>query len=247
VRRLQHGRTAEGRDVQVEIWSDVVCPWCAIGKRRFEAALAGFEHREDVEVRWRSFELDPTAPRSVPGGATRRLADKYGVSLEQARAMQQRVVDAGAGEGLSIRYDVAKPGRTVDAHRLLHLAADRGVQGAVKERLLLAYFTEGEPIADVPTLVRLAGEAGLDPAEAAAVLDSDAYTAEVRADEAQARALGIRGVPFFVVDRRFGVSGAQPAEALLEVLRKSWAEAHPRAVVATGEAGQTCSDDRCAM
>lgn len=233
--------------MQVEIWSDVVCPWCAIGKRRFEAALAGFEHREDVDVRWRSFELDPAAPRSVPGGATQRLADKYGVSLEQARAMQQRVVDAGAGDGLSFRFDSAKPGSTVDAHRLLHLAAERGVQGAVKERLLRAYFTEGEPIADAPTLVRLAGEAGLDPAEAAAVLDSDAYTAEVRADQAEARALGIQGVPFFVLDRKYGVSGAQPAEVLLEVLRQAWAAAHPLPVVAAGGQGEVCADENRAV
>ncbi len=233
--------------MRVEIWSDVVCPWCAIGKRRFEAALAAFEHRDDVEVRWRSFELDPSAPRSVPGGAARRLADRYGVPLEQARAMQQRVTDAAAAEGLRFRYDIARPGTTLDAHRLLHLAAERGAQGAVKERLLLAYFTEGEPVADRDALVRLAGEAGLDPAEAAAVLDSDAYLAEVRADEAQARALGIQGVPFFVLDRKYGVSGAQPAEVLLEVLRKAWAEAHPITVVAAGGAGAECTDDSCAV
>lgn len=233
--------------MRVEIWSDVVCPWCAIGKRRFEAALAAFEHRDDVEVRWRSFELDPTAPRSVPGGATGRLADKYGVSLEQARAMQQRVTDAAAGEGLRLRYDIAKPGNTVDAHRLLHLAAARGVQGAVKERLLLAYFTGGEPIADRDVLVRLAGEAGLDPGEAAAVLGSDAYAAEVRADEAEARALGIQGVPFFVLDRKYGVSGAQPTPVLLEVLRKAWAEAHPLTMVAGGDTDTACTDDSCAV
>jgi predicted DsbA family dithiol-disulfide isomerase len=213
--------------VRVEIWSDVVCPWCAIGKRRFESALARFEHRADVEVRWRSFELDPTAARTVDVSSTQRLADKYGVSLDQARAMQQRVTDAGAAEGLDLRYDLARPGNTADAHRVLHLAADRGVQSAVKERLLLGYFTEGEPIADRRALSRLAACAGLDADGTARMLDSDDYLAEVRADEAEARALGIQGVPFFVFDRRYGVSGAQPAEVMLQVLERAWTEAQP--------------------
>ena len=233
--------------MRVEIWSDVVCPWCAIGKRRFEAALARFAHRDEVEVVWRSFELDPAAPASVDVSATRRLADKYGVSLDQARAMEQRVTDAAAGEGLAFRYDLARPGNTVDAHRVLHLAADRGVQSAVKERLLLAYFTEGAPVADRPTLARLAGEAGLDAAETARMLDSDDYLAEVRADEAEARALGIQGVPFFVLDRRYGVSGAQPAEMLLQALDRAWAEAQPLTVVAGPQTGPACTDDSCAV
>jgi predicted DsbA family dithiol-disulfide isomerase len=242
--------------VRVEIWSDIVCPWCAIGKRRFETALAAFEHRDEVEVRWRSFELDPTAPRSVPGGSTRRLADKYGIPLEQARAMEQRVTDTAAAEGLRFRYDIARPGRTVDAHRLLHLAADRGVQSELKERLLLAYFSAGEPIADREALVRLGAEAGLDPAEAAEVLDSHAYLDEVRADEVEARELGIQGVPFFVLDRRYGVSGAQPAEVLLEALRRAWADSQPltlvgggadRAPARGGEEDDACADGGCTV
>jgi predicted DsbA family dithiol-disulfide isomerase len=232
--------------VQVEIWSDVVCPWCAIGKRRFETALAGFEHRDEVDVRYRSFELDPTTPRTVEGNATQRLADKYGVPLAQAEAMQQRVIDQAATEGLDFRFDIAHPGNTVDAHRLLHLAADRGLQAELKERLLLAYFTEGERIGEVDTLVRLAGTAGLDEAEARSVLESDKYLAEVREDQATASALGISGVPFFVLDRKFGVSGAQPAEVLLDALRQAYTAAHPLAMVATGP-GETCTDDSCAV
>jgi predicted DsbA family dithiol-disulfide isomerase len=232
--------------VQVEIWSDVVCPWCAIGKRRFETALAGFEHRAEVEVRYRSFELDPTTPRTVEGNATQRLADKYGVPLAQAESMQQRVIDQAAGEGLDFRFDRARPGNTVDAHRLLHLAADRGLQAELKERLLLAYFTEGEPIGEVDALVRLAGEVGLDEAEARSVLESDAYLAEVRDDQATAQALGISGVPFFVLDRTFGVSGAQPAEVLLGALRQAHAAAHPLSMVA-GAGGDACTDDTCAV
>jgi predicted DsbA family dithiol-disulfide isomerase len=239
--------------VQVEIWSDVVCPWCAIGKRRFETALAGFEHKDEVEVRYRSFELDPTTPRTVDGPpsgtATQRLADKYGVPLAQAEAMQQRVIDQAAGEGLDFRFDRARPGNTVDAHRLLHLAADRGRQAQLKERLLLAYFTEGEPIGEVDALVRLAGEVGLDEVEARSVLESEKYLAEVRDDEATARSLGITGVPFFVLDRKFGVSGAQPAEVLLAALRQAHAAAHPLSMVAAdgkGDAG-ACTDDSCAV
>ena len=230
--------------MQVEIWSDVVCPWCAIGKRRFETALSRFEHRDEVRVRYRSFELDPTTPRSVTVGATERLARKYGVPLAEAEAMQRRVTDAAAGEGLDFRLDIARQGNTVDAHRLLHLAAERGRQSELKERLLLAYFTEGEPIGEPATLVRLAADAGLDAAEAEQVLGSDAYLAEVRADQAEARGLGIQAVPFFVLDRRYGVSGAQPADLLLSALWQAYAEATRLTVVADGDA---CADDSCAV
>jgi predicted DsbA family dithiol-disulfide isomerase len=234
--------------MQVEIWSDVVCPWCAIGKRRFETALARFEHADDVEVVWRSFELDPTAPAEVSGSATQRLADKYGVPLEQAQAMQARVTEQAAGEGLEFRLDRARSGNTVDAHRLLHLAKDRGVQGAVKERLLLAYFTDGESIADRPTLARLGAEAGLDGTEAAEVLAGDRYLADVRADQAEAAALGIQGVPFFVLDRKYGVSGAQPADLLLRALEQAYAESAPLAMVsAAHDHGDACADGSCSV
>ncbi len=232
--------------MQVEIWSDVVCPWCAIGKRRFETALAGFEHRDELDVRYRSFELDPTTPRTVEGNATQRLADKYGVPLAQAEAMQQRVIDQAAAEGLDFRFDQAHPANTVDAHRLLHLAADRGLQAELNERLLLAYFTDGERIGEADTLVRLAGTVGLDQAEAHSVLESDKYLAEVREDQATASALGISGVPFFVLDRKFGVSGAQPAEVLLGALRQAYTAANPLAMVST-DPGETCTDDSCAV
>lgn len=230
--------------MQVEIWSDVVCPWCAIGKRRFETALASFEHADEVQVRYRSFELDPTTPRSVTFDTTQRLADKYGVPRAEAERMQQRVTDAAAGEGLDFRLDIARQGNTVDAHRLLHLAAERGLQAELKERLLRAYFTEGEPIGEPATLAKLAADVGLDAAEAERVLASDAYLAEVRADQAQARALGIQGVPFFVLDRKYGVSGAQPADLLLGALRQAYAESTPLTVVADGDA---CGDDSCAV
>lgn len=230
--------------MQVEIWSDVVCPWCFIGKRRFESALARFDRRDDVEVRWRSFELDPAAPATREGPLDEHLAAKYGVPLDDARAMQQRMTDVAAQEGLEFRFDRARPGNTFDAHRLLHLAADRGVQDAAKERLLAAYLTEGEPVGDRDSLARLVADAGVERTEAEEVLAGGAYREAVRADEADGRALGITGVPFFVVDRAFGASGAQPPDVLLGLLERAWTAANPLTVVGGG-AGD-CSDGSCA-
>ena len=233
--------------MRVEIWSDVVCPWCYIGKRRFEQALAGFPRRDEVEVRWRSFELDATAPAERTGSYAANLAAKYGTSVAQAQQMIDNMTATAAAEGLVFDFDIARPGNTFDAHRLLHLAAERGLQDALKERLLLATFTEGQPIGDAETLVRLAAEVGLDADEARAVLASDRYADEVRGDEQQARAYGISGVPFFVVDGRYGVSGAQPAEALAQVLAQAWAERAPLQVVAAGGSTPGCDGDSCAV
>jgi predicted DsbA family dithiol-disulfide isomerase len=236
--------------VKVEIWSDVVCPWCYIGKRRFEAALSRFAHRDDVEVVWRSFELDPSAPPTgTPGGQAERLAAKYGTTVDAARQMQQRVSDAAAGEGLDFDLDVAVPANTVDAHRVIHLAERQGLQGQMKERLLRAHFTEGEAVGEVPTLVRLAAEVGLDADTVRSLLATEELTDAVRADESEARALGISGVPFFVIDRRYGVSGAQPSEHLLEALQTAWTDSHPLAMVAAGAGtdADACGPDGCAI
>ena len=232
--------------MKVEIWSDVVCPWCYVGKRRFEAALGRFEHRDQVDVVWRAFELDPSAPREREGAYDERLASKYRVDLTEARAMIDRMVSAGEADGLELRFDRARPGNTFDAHRLLHLALDRGVQDALTERLFAATFTGGAPIGDAYTLVGLAAEAGLDPDEARTVLEGDAYAADVRADERRAAALGITAVPFFVVDEAYGVSGAQPPEVLLGVLEQAWAESHPLTLVDRGD-GPGCTDDACGV
>jgi predicted DsbA family dithiol-disulfide isomerase len=233
--------------MRVEIWSDVVCPWCYIGKRRFEQALAAFPHRDEVDVIWRAFELDSSAPAERTGGYADNLAAKYGVPVAQAQQMIDTMTAAAAQDGLDFHFDTARPGNTFDAHRLLHLAAERGVQDAVKERLLRATFTEGEPIGDAETLVRLVAEAGLDADEARAVLASDRYAAEVRGDERQAQAYGITGVPFFVVDGRYGVSGAQPAEALGQVLSQAWAERSPLQMVSAGGPAAGCDGDSCAV
>jgi predicted DsbA family dithiol-disulfide isomerase len=226
----------------VEIWSDIACPWCYVGKRRFAAALAGFEHRDEVRVAWRSFELDPAAPRERPVDGATHLAEKYGTSREEALVMQRRMTEVAAGEGLDFRFDRARGGNTFDAHRLLHLAAAHGAQDAVKERFMRAYLSEGEPIGDPSALERLAVEAGLPAAEVREVLGRDRYAAEVREDERTAAALGIHAVPFFVVDRALGAAGAQPPEVLGELLRRGWEARGAVPVVAGGEA---CGPDGC--
>ena len=209
----------------VEIWSDVVCPWCYIGKRRFEAALERFEHREEVTVMWRSFELDPEASRDVHGTAAERLAGKFGMSQERALQLHAEMEERAAGEGLEYHMDQTKGGNSFDAHRMIHLAATYGHQADAKERLLRAYFTEGESLGVWDTLVRLMEEVGVDPVEARESLRLDKFAEDVREDEALAQQLGIQGVPFFVFDRRYGLSGAQPVETMLTALERAWEEA----------------------
>lgn len=235
--------------MKVEIWSDVVCPWCYVGKRRFEAALESFEHQADVEVHWRSFELDPSAPAVREGDPVQRLADKYGMSRAQALATDARLTDLAAVEGLDFHLETARSGNTFDAHRLLHLAVDQGIQGAVKERFMHAYFTESEPVGEHATLARLAADAGLDENDVNAVLTSDRYASDVRADEQQAAAYGISGVPFFVIDARYGISGAQSSDVILATLRTAYAEANPLTMVTADDVtvDGSCEGDACAV
>jgi predicted DsbA family dithiol-disulfide isomerase len=227
--------------MNIEIWSDIACPWCYVGKRRFESALAGFEHRDDVEVTWRSFELDPSAPAEREGDRAARLAEKYGITVERAREMERTLTETAAAEGLGFRFDLARSGSTFDAHRVLHLAAEHGLQDAMKERLLRAYFGEGELMSDRDTLVRLAVEVGLDEDDVRQMLASDRLAEEVRDDERTAHAFGISAVPTFVVDRSIGVSGAHPPEALLQLLREAWVRRAPAPAVVAG--GESCSVD----
>ncbi len=239
--------------MKVEIWSDVACPWCWIGKRRFENALSQFEHRDEVEVVWRSYELDPQAPRQHGVKQAELLAKKYGMPAEQVRAMTDRVAGEGRKEGLAFDFDRVQSGNTFDAHRLIHLAAASGLEKEMVDRLYRAYFSEGEALGDVDTLVRIAAEVGLDADEARVTLEGDALSGEVRADQERARTFGITGVPFFAIDERFGVSGAQPPLALLEALRRAWREQAPAAVGAEGDTGggadaaDACADGSCAV
>jgi predicted DsbA family dithiol-disulfide isomerase len=206
--------------VLVEIWSDVVCPWCYIGKRRFEKARASFAH--PVEVVWRSYELNPNAPPVRDGSTVERIARKYGITVEQAVAQYERITDLAAAEGLDYHLDRARSGRSFDAHRLLHLARERGIQDAVKERLLAGYLQEGVAIGLPSELAPLAVSAGLDADEVEAVLAGDTYGEAVRAEEARADELGCTGVPFFVIDGRFAIPGAQDPDTILAVLERAW-------------------------
>jgi len=208
----------------VDVWSDVVCPWCYLGKRRLESALARFAQADEVEVVWRSFELDPSAPRRREGTAKEHLARKYGMSPEQVEASWGRLTALAAEAGLEYHLDRTQGGSSFDAHRLIHLGAAQGVQDAVKERLLRAYFTEGEPIGEPEVLARLGVDAGLPREEVDELLATDRFAAEVREDERTARMLGIDGVPFFAIDDRYGVSGAQSVDHLLAALTQAWSE-----------------------
>ena len=228
--------------MDVDIWSDIACPWCYIGKRRFEQALERFEHRDDVRVIWRSFELDPEAPAERTGDSASHLAAKYGISVQQARASQEQLVQTAAAEGLDFRFDIARSGLTFDGHRIIHLAAEHDLADEMKERLLRAYFTEGQLISDHDALVSMAVEVGVPEREAREVLAGDRFSDEVRADEAIAQRLGITAVPTFVVNRRLAIAGANPPDELLSLLRQG-VEQQPE--LARVDEGAACGPDGC--
>ncbi len=233
--------------MNVEIWSDIVCPWCYIGKRRFETALAAFAHRDDVSLTWRSFELDPRAPRRSEDSLDEHLARKYGLAPAQAAAMNAHVTSLASAEGLSYHLERAKHGNTFDAHRLLHMADRSGLQAAAKERLLRAYFTDGLAIAETEVLVALAVEIGMNGDEVRAALDGETCADEVRADESRAAAFGISGVPFAVIDEKYGVSGAQSPDVFLQALERAWNESGAHSKANEKEQSGSCDGDSCAF
>jgi predicted DsbA family dithiol-disulfide isomerase len=197
-------------------------------------------------VTWRRVELDPQAPARLTGSLTELLASKYRMPLAEAAARQAQITGLAAKEGLEYHLDRAQSGNTFQAHQLLHLAAAHGLQDQMKERLMRAYFSESLPIGDLDTLVSLAQEVGLDPNEARTALETGAYAEEVRKDEQLAAALGIRGVPFVVLDEQYGVSGAQPAQMFLQALDTAWAAAHPLTAIGADEA-PACEGDACSL
>jgi predicted DsbA family dithiol-disulfide isomerase len=209
--------------MRIEVWSDVICPWCYIGKRRLERAVADFP--EEVELVWRSFQLDPGAPTVPREGVAEHLGRKYGGGPDAGRAMIDNVEAVAAGEGLDYRLHQAQRVNTMDAHRLIQLAGDSGHQSALTEALMAAYFTETRNIADHVVLREIALAVGLDPIEVDGVLGSDRYRDAVEADIAQAAAYGSNGVPFFVFDGAFAVSGAQPSEVFRQALDRAHAAA----------------------
>ncbi|MGO4384744.1 DsbA family oxidoreductase [Specibacter sp. RAF43] len=236
--------------MKIEIWSDVACPWCYIGKRRFETALAAFPHKDSVEVQWRSYQLDPTLPDHYDGTELGYLAERKGMDPAQVAGMFAHVAEQAKGEGLNYSFEDVVVANSFNAHQLIHLAAAHGRGDAVKEALLSAHFERGEDIGSREFLVRTGVAAGLAAAEITEALDTDKYADDVRHDFAEARALGVSGVPFFVIDRKYGISGAQPAALFSQALEEAWQEAHPLTMVAAGDASPdaaACGPDGCAI
>jgi predicted DsbA family dithiol-disulfide isomerase len=207
--------------MRVDIWSDVICPWCYVGKARFEKALDSFAHRDEVEVIYHSFELDPSSPRGQRESNLTMLSKKFGKSPAEALALDDQVGSLARAEGLG--FDSGRPvGNTFDVHRVLHLGLDRGVQQALLGAVNEAYFAQARDVFDRDVLTEVAAGAGLNADEVGKVLDGDAYADEVRQDESQARQIGISGVPFFVFDMALGASGAQPTELFASALNQAW-------------------------
>jgi predicted DsbA family dithiol-disulfide isomerase len=213
--------------IKIDVWSDIVCPWCYIGKRNLEAALTEVGQDADapvVEVEYHSFELSPDTPVDYVGSAVDYLAQHRGVSVEQAKEMHQQVSKVAEGAGLAYRMDIIQHTNSVLAHELLHFAKEHGRQAEVVERLMSGYFIEGRHVGTEDELVAVAGEAGLDTDAAREALRSHRYLEAVRADQKQAAEYGITGVPFFVIDGQYGVSGAQPPAAFAQIARQLWQE-----------------------
>lgn len=232
--------------MRVDVWSDVVCPWCFVGLANLDVALGDFAHADEVEVVLHSFQLDPQARTTTPEENVAGIARKYGASVGAIRARQAHIISLGTERGIDFRFDRQWGGNTFDAHRLLHLALDRGVQRDLKARLGRATFTDGDPIGDHDTLRKAAADVGLDPQEVDDVLAGDAYAREVRADIAAAHRMDVTGVPFFLVDGRLALSGAQPPELLGKVLQRAWDESHPVIERVEGlAAGTDCGPDGC--
>lgn len=234
--------------MKIEVWSDFVCPFCYIGKRRLEEALASFPYRENVEVVFRSFELDPHAKKETPFSIHEMIAQKYGISVEEAKRANADIGKQAEALGLTFRFETMKPTNTFDAHRLAQYAKEKGKLDEVVERLFYAYFTESKRISDRDVLLELAEAAGLDRKETEAVLDSERYAEQVRNEEAIAAQLGIRGVPFFVLNQKYAISGAQPVDVFRQALEKVWAEEQQSSSLQSlAEKGKTCTDGNCAI
>ncbi|MGW0040650.1 DsbA family oxidoreductase [Rhodococcus sp. NPDC003348] len=232
--------------VVLEVWSDIACPWCYIGKKRFETALAQFPHRDQVQVVWRSYLLSPDTPVGLRRPEIDALVEMKGMPADQVKQMFAHVASTAAADGLTMDFETVIAANTFDAHRLVHFAGDRGED--LMAALFRAHFEQGRVVDDRDELVAIAAEAGLDADAVRSALDSDAEADRVRDDLAQARALGISGVPFFVANRAIGVSGAQPVEVFTQLLEKAYADASPIVTLAgAADADGTCTDGSCAV
>jgi predicted DsbA family dithiol-disulfide isomerase len=230
--------------MKVEIWSDIMCPFCYIGKKRFEDALQQFEHGKKVEIEWRSFQLDPHM-QYIPGHDTYdMLSLSKGMSREQAKQLTGNVVRMAEASGLTINFDTSIPANTLDAHRLTHLASKYGLQNAAEEALFKAHFEEGKNISDHEVLAQIGESIGLEAAEVTQMLKTDDYKDNVRQDIYDAQAIGVRGVPYFVIDRRYAISGAQESSIFLSALQQSWDE-HSGAAQEDDSKSCTVNDTFC--
>lgn len=226
--------------MKIEIWSDIACPWCFIGKRRFESALEGFAHKDDVEVEWRSFQLDPTLPDHVEESEVDYLSRTKGMPAEAVKQMFAQVGEQAAGEGLNYDFSSIVVANSFTAHRFLHFAKAHGVMAEAEEALMSGHFETGRDIGSIDYLAEVGEGLGLDPSEVRRVLESNEYTRAVEADIAEARSLGANGVPFFVIDRKYGISGAQQPEVFSRALDTAWEESSKLTVLSG--AGSTGAD-----
>ncbi|MBP2217028.1 DsbA family protein [Arthrobacter sp. CAN_C5] len=231
----------------IEIWSDVKCPWCYVGKRRFEKALADFPHRESVEVIWKSYQLDPSLPTHYDGTYEQYLAKRKGISPEQVRQMWETLLAQAKGEGLNFDLDRAVVGNSFTAHRFLHLARSHGHGDAAKEAVLSAHFEQGLDTSNVDVLISIGTGTGtgISEEEIRETVAGDRFSDDVRRDIEEARTLGISGVPFYVIDRKYGISGAQPTETFRQALDQAWQESHPLVSVVPSADGPACGPEGC--
>lgn len=233
--------------MKIELWSDFACPFCYIGKTRFDKALAKFKHKDEVEVLYKAYQLNPAAPKKALGSPAEAFAKGHGVTVDQAKAKFDMFVNAAKDVGLVYNYDIIQMTNSFDAHRIAKWARTFNKEMEVTNRFMKAYFTEGKNLADADTLIELVTELGLDPREAKSVLTSTKFKDVVEAEINEGRQVGVRGVPFFVLNRKYGISGAQPVEHFTEVLEQLWAETNPVEELKVMSKGHTCDDEGCSI
>ncbi len=231
--------------MKVEIWSDVMCPFCYIGKRKFEQALTEFAHRDEVSITWKSFQLAPDMQTEPDKTIDQYLAEHKGIPLAQAREMNAHVTKLAKNVGLTYNFDKAVVANSFDAHRFSHLARQHGLQDIAEERLFAAYFTEGKNTADYDTLVQLGIDIGLDATEVRNMLNSNLFAEDVRADIREAQQIGVSGVPFFVFVHKYAISGAQDSNIFLQALNQVWQETGHDALPLAENDGASCTPDGC--
>lgn len=233
--------------MKIEIWSDFACPFCYIGKTRFEQALEKFEHKKDVEVTYKAYQLNPYAPKTMEGTAYEAFAKGHNMTVSQAKDRFKMFEQNAKSVGLTYNYDIIQMTNTFDAHRLAKYANTKGLEEKLTSRLMKAYFTDGKNLSDINTLVELAREVGLDENESRKILEENNYADEVNAQITEARQVGVQGVPFFVINRKYGVSGAQQTEYFYQALKQIWLEDNPVKSLGGQDNDASCGDEGCSF